>query len=73
MSVSGKSKHEWVAVTLCDFGTPGRRESIRNHFTMEAAYRAFNDLCKVYGREGWRCWQETRDGDLVNEKIVEEK
>ena len=67
MSVAGKKKDEWVAQTLCDFGTPGRRESIRHHFSIESAIRAFDGLCKIYGRGQERCWQEDKYGELIND------
>lgn len=74
MSVAGKKKHEFVAQTLCDFGDPTRREVIRDHFSLEAAFRAFDDLKKIYGRKDLgrneRCWQETVDGEIINDNLA---
>jgi hypothetical protein len=67
MSVKGKRKDEWVARTLTNFGDPTRKEVLRNHFTERAAYRAWEDILKIYGREGDRVWQETRDGQTIND------
>lgn len=67
MSVAGKKKHEWVAVTLCDFGQNGRREEIRHHYSIDAALNSFKEICKIYGKKPERCWQETRDGELIND------
>ena len=72
MSVAGKKHDEWVALTLTDFGEPPRKEVLRHHFTKEAAYRAWDDLLKNYGRS-WktgkkpRVWQETREGETLND------
>jgi hypothetical protein len=72
MSVQGKKRNEWVALTLTDFGDPNRREVLRHHFSVEAAYRAWEPICKIYTapwRDGkYRVWQETRGGDIINEE-----
>ena len=72
MSVQGKKRNEWVALTLTDFGDPSRREVLRHHFSVEAAYRAWEPICKTYtapwsNNRGQRVWQETREGDIINE------
>lgn len=67
MSVSGKGLHEWVAVTLCDFGDPLKTMPIRDH-SLEAAMNAFKGLSRTYGKCG-RCWQETREGEIINDTV----
>jgi hypothetical protein len=69
MSVKGKSRHEWVAQTITNFADPKRREVLRNHFSLEAAYRAWHDILKIYGNypQGARVWQETRSGEILND------
>lgn len=73
MSVKGKSRSEWVALTLTDFGDPARREVLRHHFTEAAAFRAWQGIVKIYTRPGLnrgrpsRVWQETRAGDILND------
>lgn len=69
MAVAGKGLHEWVAVTLCDFGDPPRRMPVRDHYSIGAALRAYKELCKIYGRTG-RCWQETKEGEIINDTGV---
>lgn len=71
MSVAGKKHDEWVALTVTDFGEPGRREIIRHHFSVEAAVRAWDSILKVYSapwatRAGSRVWQEDRLGEVFN-------
>lgn len=65
MSVKGKKQNEWVAATFTNFGDPSRREILRHHFTEEAAYRAWEGILKIYGK--YRVWQETRQGEILNE------
>ena len=67
MSVAGKKKSEWEAITLCDFGQSNRRELIRTHFSIDAALRSFKEIKKIYGRNNHRLWQETRSGDVLND------
>ena len=74
MSVQGKKQDEWVAVTIVDFGEPGRREIIRHHYSIDAAYRAWHSLSKIWS-QSWvgngqfsRVWQETREGEVINTK-----
>lgn len=71
MSVKGKTREDWVALTLTDFGDKTRRQVLRHHFTKEAAYRAWDGLIKIYGRpwikEETRVWQETREGQILND------
>lgn len=71
MSVKGKSHDEWVAATYTNFGDPNRKEVLRHHFTEQAAYRAWNEILKVYGGYGKnaRIWQETRGGEILNERL----
>lgn len=66
MSVKGKKKSEWVAMTLCNFGDESRRETICKHFSEMAAVKAFDKINKIYGRDG-RCWQEMKDGRIIND------
>lgn len=66
MSVQGKSKNDWVALTITDFNDQARREVIRHHFSIEAAVRAWQGILKIYGGMG-RVWQETKEGDIINE------
>lgn len=73
MSVKGKTRDDWVAVTLTDFAMPGQRHEVRHHYSVEAAVRAWDKILKVYGRV-WsgsapRVWQETREGELINETL----
>ena len=67
MSVKGKKNDEWVAATYTNFGDPCRKETLRRHFTMKAAYKAWEGILRIYGREGHRVWQETRDGEVFTE------
>jgi hypothetical protein len=73
MSVQGKKRNEWVALTLTDFGDPARREVLRHHFTTESAYRAFPGILKIYTAPALfkdktsRVWQETREGEILND------
>jgi len=66
MSVAGKTKTEWAAQTFCDFGEPGRKTALTNHFSLEAARSRFNAIYKIYAEPDWHCWQEDRAGKVIN-------
>lgn len=66
MSVAGKTKDEWIAQTFCDFGEPGRRTVLTQHFFLETAKRGFQRTKKIYSAHGWHCWQEDRAGNVIN-------
>jgi|TARA_Y100000034_G_scaffold135146_2_gene205895 hypothetical protein len=69
MSVKGKKKTEWVAQTFCDFNDSGRKSVLRNHFSMEAAFRAFKKFVKdrsIYGN----IWLKTRDGKILKDTRI---
>lgn len=72
MSVEGKKKSEWEVRTYCDFGTPPRKEVIRSHFSVDAALRAYKEIEKIYGSNSLkhRVWQETKDGDILNDNFA---
>lgn len=72
-----RTKYNWDYRTLCDFGTHGRKQTISRHYSLQAAQRAFKQLKKYYSRESfdgnkilWRCWQENRAGDIINDTGV---
>jgi len=72
MSVAGKKKSEWEAITLTNFGDPNRREVLRTHFSIEAALRAYKDIKKIYGQNrltnsSSRVWQEDKEGNVIND------
>jgi hypothetical protein len=69
MSVKGKKKDDWVAMTLVDCGSPYRRVEWRRHFSFAAAFRAYPKIWSiVHLLHGWAVWIEKRDpetGELV--------
>jgi hypothetical protein len=75
MSVRNRSKWDYEYRTFCDFGTPGRRDVIANHFSLAAAQKAFKRWKKWYSYEGnisgrhlYRCWQEKRyTNEIIND------
>lgn len=67
MSVAGKTKDDWEYITVCNFGNPSRRHIVRHHFSLQAALNSYKDLKKIYGRNSERCWQEDREGNIIND------
>ena len=49
----------YKVVTLCDFGTPGRRTIIGRHKNMTTASNQYARIWKIYHKlHGWKVWQE---------------
>lgn len=75
MGVRGKSMYDWEYATFCDFGNEKiARAPVAKHFSLPAAKRAFVRLKKIYshesrtrGRENWRVWQTSRNGQIIND------
>ena len=60
---------QYVVHTYCDFGEPPRKDSIGRHGSVETAKRAFKRTAKIYADLwGWRCWQETIQGEIINDR-----
>jgi hypothetical protein len=61
---------QYTAFTYCDFGEPPRKDEIRRHGSVDTAQRAFKRVAKIYADLwGWRCWQETSDGVIINDRV----
>lgn len=50
MGIKNKTRANVVAVTCCDFGTPGRRDVICEHYSFSAACRAYQKHWEIYHR-----------------------
>lgn len=60
---------QYAAYTYCDFGAPPRKDVIRRHGSADTAKRAFKRIAENYADlHGWRCWQETSEGEIINDK-----
>lgn len=62
-----RHKSDWEAITLCNFGDPTRREIIARHYSILAALNQYKKIEKIYGRNSFRCWQETKEGAIIND------
>jgi hypothetical protein len=63
-------KSDIAAYTYCDFGTPPRKDVMRRHGSVDKAKRAFARVAKIYADLwGWRCWQETAEGEIINDRV----
>ena len=65
-----KTNKQYAAYTYCDFGKPYRKDVISNHGSIDTAKRAFKRTAKIYADMwGWRCWQETNRGEIINDRV----
>ena len=55
-------KFEYEYVTLCDFGTPNRRDALGKHKNLATANRQYARLWRIYGKlHGYKVWLETAE------------
>lgn len=59
--------------TLCDFGTPNRREVIRIHLSEDSAKRGFPELEKNYGKDNAKVWQEPFEAPITLKNGIQAK
>jgi hypothetical protein len=66
--LKGKKMDNPVAVTLTDFGQPGRRSEIRRHFSLPAAFRAYREIWEIYHQmrpeNAAKVWVELCEGGV---------
>lgn len=68
MSVKGHKKNEWVARTFCDFNEDGRKADLRNHFSIQAGCRAFDEFVRDRSRSIYgNIWLELKDGTILKD------
>lgn len=73
----GRRKHDWQYVTMCDYGTVGRRTIICRHYSIEAARKTWKRIQSWYGPRAtyenhrkYRVWQKDRNGNVINDSGV---
>lgn len=64
---ANKSKSDWVIALFCDYGTPGNKKIIRASYSIDSAQRAWEKFVKVWSKNGYRCWQENKKGNIIND------
>lgn len=68
-----KSKDDWVVAIFCDYGKPDQKRMIRASYSLESGSRAWDKFVKIFSRNNYRCWQETKKGKIVKDSKGETK
>ena len=62
-----KSLDEWVVAMFCDHGDPRTKRLIRASYSLESALNSWNKMHKAFSKNGFRCWQENRSGEIIRD------
>lgn len=62
-----KSPNDWVVAIYCDYGNKETKRLIRASYSVESGKRAWQKFCKMFSKNGYRCWQEDKKGKVIND------
>lgn len=62
-----KTVKDWVVAIYCDHGNPGSKRLIRASYSEESGKKSWAKFHKMFSQNNWRCWQETKDGKIIND------
>lgn len=60
------SSKEWVVAMYCDYGKENNKRVIRLSYSPESAQNSWKRMSKGFSKNGYRCWQEDRCGNVIN-------
>lgn len=60
-------RDQWCAVIYCDYGNPKNKRIIRLSYSDVSAENSWKRFSKVFSRNGYRCWQEDRKGNIIHD------
>jgi len=61
------TKKDWVLAIYCDYGNANNKKVIRLSYTLQSGKNSWDKFKKTFSKNGYRCWQEDRDGNVVND------
>jgi hypothetical protein len=64
-----KKYTDWTAAIFCDYGKPGTKMLVRASYSKKSAANSWLKFYKAYSKNGYRCWQETKKGKIINDSI----
>jgi hypothetical protein len=62
-----KKVDDWVVATYCDYGKKNDKRVLRLSYTLESSKGAWLKLKKTFSKNGYRCWQEDKKGNILND------
>ena len=61
------NKKDWVLAIYCDYGEENNKKVIRLSYTLESGKNSWDRFKKTFSKNGYRCWQEDKNGNVVND------
>jgi hypothetical protein len=62
-----KAKKDCLFIIYCDYGIPNQKMIVRRSYSEESAKNSWKKFNKNFSQGNWRCWQENKQGKIVNE------
>ena len=62
-----KKIDDWIVATYCDYGKKNEKRVIRLSYSLESSKSAWKKFNKPFSKNGYRCWQEDREGNILND------
>ena len=62
-----KSVGDWVVAIYCDYGKESHKAVIRLSYSLESGKNSWKKFKKPFSMNGWRCWQEDRKANIIND------
>jgi hypothetical protein len=64
---ANKSLKDWVVATYCDYGKENNKTVLRFSYSLKSSVGSWCKLRKPFSKNGYRCWQEDREGNILND------
>jgi len=55
------------AIIYCDYGNQKTKKPIRLSYSQISAANSWKKFHKNFSKNGWRCWQEDTEGNIIND------
>ena len=65
------TKKDWVIATYCDYGKKNNKKVIRLSYSIVSGNNCWDRFKKAFSKNGYRCWQEDKDGNIINDSNPE--
>lgn len=64
---ASKSARDWVVATYCDYGQENKKRVLRLSYSLKSSKGAWDKLKNYFSKNGYRCWQEDKKGNILND------
>lgn len=62
-----KKLNDWVVAIFCDYGQKETKRMIRASYSLKSGVSSWQKFRKSFSKNGYRCWQEDKKGNIIND------